>query len=87
LGELMLENVLDNSGFRFGIDYKREVNFTTEEGRQRSHAIIYLPHKQHLIIDTKTSLMSYTQCVNADNDLERGQALAAYTKAVSDQER
>jgi DNA recombination protein RmuC len=87
LGELMLENVLDNSGLRLGIDYKREVNFTTEEGRQRSHAIIYLPHKQHLIIDTKTSLMSYTQCVNADNDLERGQALAAYTKAVSDQER
>lgn len=31
--------------------------------------------------------MSYTQCVNADNDLERGQALAAYTKAVNDRER
>lgn len=24
----MLENVLDNSGLRFGIDYKREVSFT-----------------------------------------------------------
>lgn len=83
-GELMLENVLDNSGLRLGIDYKREVSFTTEEGRQRPDAIIYLPHKQHLIIDAKTSLMSYTQYVNADNDLERGQALAAHTKAVSD---
>lgn len=83
-GELMLENVLDNSGLRLGIDYKREVSFTTEEGRQRPDAIVYLPQKQHLIIDAKTSLMSYTQYVNADNDLERGQALAAHTKAVSD---
>ncbi|WP_202970124.1 DNA recombination protein RmuC [Pseudomonas silesiensis] len=83
-GELMLENVLDNSGLRLDIDYKREVSFTTEEGRQRPDAIVYLPQKQHLIIDAKTSLVSYTQYVNADNDLERGQALAAHTKAVSD---
>ncbi|PLU85340.1 MULTISPECIES: DNA recombination protein RmuC [Pseudomonas] len=83
-GELMLENVLDNSGLRLGIDYKREVSFTTEEGRQRPDAIVYLPQKQHLIIDAKTSLMSYTQYVNADNDLERVQALEAHTKAVSD---
>ena len=83
-GELMLENVLDNSGLRLDIDYKREVSFTTEVGRQRPDAIVYLPQKQHLIIDAKTSLMSYTQYVNADNDLERGQALAAHTKAVSD---
>tara|TARA_R110001583_G_scaffold85875_1_gene224969 strand:- start:11283 stop:13298 length:2016 start_codon:yes stop_codon:yes gene_type:complete len=83
-GELMLENVLDNSGLRLGTDYKREVSFTTEEGRQRPDAIVYLPHNQHLIIDAKTSLSAYTQYVNADNDLVRDQALAAHAKAVSD---
>lgn len=83
-GELMLENVLDNAGLRLGIDYKREVSFTTEEGRQRPDAIVYLPHKQHLVIDAKTSLVAYTQYVNADNELERGQALAAHARAVSD---
>ncbi len=83
-GELMLENVLDNSGLRLGTDYKREVSFTTEEGRQRPDAIIYLPHDKHMIIDAKTSLAAYTQYVNADNDLEREEAIAAHTQAVSD---
>ncbi|MFT6916313.1 MAG: DNA recombination protein RmuC [Motiliproteus sp.] len=83
-GELMLENVLDSSGLRLGTDYKREVSFTTEEGRQRPDAIVYLPQKQHLIIDAKTSLAAYTRYVNADNDLVRDQALADHARAVSD---
>ncbi len=83
-GELMLENVLDNSGLRIGVDYKREVSFTTEEGRQRPDAIVYLPQNKHLIIDAKTSLVAYTEYVNADNDALRAQAIAAHAQAVSD---
>ncbi len=83
-GELMLENVLDNSGLRLGTDYKREVSFATEEGRKRPDVVVYLPHQQHLVIDAKTSLIAYTNYVNADNNAEREQALAAHTSAVSD---
>ncbi|MEZ0175392.1 MAG: DNA recombination protein RmuC [Candidatus Reddybacter sp.] len=83
-GELMLENVLDNSGLRLGTDYKREVSFTTEDGRQRPDAIVYLPQGQHMIIDAKTSLAAYTRFVNADDDLARDQALADHAKAVGD---
>ncbi|NOY14083.1 MAG: DNA recombination protein RmuC [Deltaproteobacteria bacterium] len=83
-GELMLENVLDSSGLRPGTDYKREVSFTTEEGRQRPDAIVYLPQNQHLVIDAKTSLAAYTRYVNAENDLDREQALAAHARAVGD---
>jgi DNA recombination protein RmuC len=83
-GELMLENVLDNSGLRLGIDYRREVSFNTEEGRQRPDAIVYLPQNKHLIIDAKTSLLAYTEYVNADTDLVRNQAIAAHARAVGD---
>lgn len=83
-GELMLENVLDNSGLRADIDYKREVSFTTADGRRRPDAIIYLPQQKHMVIDAKTSLAAYTRFVNADNELERSQALAEHTQAVSD---
>lgn len=83
-GELMLENVLDNSGLRLGIDYQREVSFNTEEGRQRPDAIVYLPQNKHMIIDAKTSLVAYTDYINAEDDLVRAQALAAHTAAVSD---
>jgi len=84
-GELILEKVLDNSGLRSGVDYQREVSIKNEEGKtQRPDAIVYLPQKKHLIIDAKTSLVNYTRYVNAENDLERANALAEHSKAVSD---
>lgn len=83
-GELMLENVLDNSGLRLGTDYKREVSFNTEEGRQRPDAIVYLPQNKHLIIDAKTSLVAYTDYINAEDDLIRAKALSAHASAVGD---
>lgn len=83
-GELMLENVLDGSGLRLGKDYKREVSFTTEEGRRRPDAIVYLPQGKHLVIDAKTSLAAYTRYVNGEEESERSQALAEHCRAVSD---
>lgn len=83
-GELMLENVLDNAGLRAGIDYRREVSFNGEEGRQRPDVIVYLPGDKHLIIDAKTSLAAYTRYVNADTEAERRQALREHAKAVAD---
>ncbi|OBT12136.1 DNA polymerase V [Vibrio sp. UCD-FRSSP16_10] len=83
-GELMLENVLDNSGLRLGIDYKREVSIESEEGRFRPDAIVYLPQKKHLVIDAKTSLNAYTRYVNAEDAVERERALREHTHAVSD---
>ncbi len=83
-GELMLENVLDNAGLRAGIDYRREVSFNGEDGRQRPDAIVYLPGDKHLIIDAKTSLAAYTRYVNAEQDSERQQALREHARAVAD---
>ncbi|KDE40744.1 DNA recombination protein RmuC [Nitrincola lacisaponensis] len=81
-GELVLENVLDRSGLQLGKDYKREVSFTTEEGRQRPDAVVYLPQGKHLIIDAKVSLNAYTRFVNAEAELERSQALKEHVQAV-----
>lgn len=83
-GELVLENVLDRSGLQLGHDYKREVSFTTEEGRQRPDVIVYLPQNKHLIIDAKVSLNAYTRYINASDDIDRNQALKQHVAAVSD---
>ncbi|MNO92434.1 DNA recombination protein RmuC [compost metagenome] len=82
-GELVLENVLDRSGLELGKDYLREVSITTEEGRQRPDAVVYLPQARHLIIDAKVSLNAYTRYVNAEDDLERKQALKEHVQAVA----
>ncbi len=81
-GELVLENVLDRSGLQLGKDYQREVSITTEEGRQRPDAVVYLPQGRHLIIDAKVSLNAYTRYVNAEDELERTQALKEHVQAV-----
>ena len=83
-GELVLENVLTRSGLQDGSDYRREVSFNTESGRQRPDVIVYLPQQKHLIIDAKVSLNAYTRYVNADDELERKQALKEHVKAVAD---
>lgn len=83
-GELILENVLDSSGLRRDIDYRREVSFNTEDGRARPDVVVYLPQKKHLVIDAKTSLAAYTRYVNAEDEAGRQQALAEHARAVSD---
>jgi len=83
-GELVLENVLDRSGLQLGKDYKREVSFTTEEGKKRPDAVVYLPQDKHLIIDAKVSLNAYTRFINSNNDNERELALSEHVKAMGD---
>lgn len=83
-GELVLENVLARSGLQLGKDYRREVSFTSDEGKQRPDVIIYLPEDKHLIVDAKVSLNAYTRYVNAEDELERKQALKEHVKAVAD---
>jgi DNA recombination protein RmuC len=82
-GELLLGNVLDRSGLREGTDFKREVNFNTEEGKKRPDVVVYLPQSKHLVIDAKVSLNAYTRYVNAEDDLTRKQALQEHVEAVA----
>lgn len=82
-GELVLGNVLDRSGLREGKDFKREVSFNTEDGRKRPDVVIYLPQAKHLVIDAKVSLNAYTRYVNAEDDLDRQQALQEHVNAVA----
>lgn len=82
-GELVLENVLDRSGLQLGKDYQREVSFTTEEGKFRPDAVVYLPQNKHLVIDAKVSLNAYTRYVNAESESERVTALKEHIQAVA----
>ena len=82
-GELILENVLERAGLQLGVDFAREVSFTTSEGRKRPDAIVYLPQNKHLIIDAKVSLNAYLRYVNAEDEGLRTQALREHVSAFS----
>ncbi|MCL7744262.1 DNA recombination protein RmuC [Guyparkeria hydrothermalis] len=83
-GELILENALDRSGLRKGIDYEREVSVNTENGRSRPDAVVYLPDNRHLIIDAKVSLNAYTDYVNAEEEGVRAARLKEHVQSISD---
>ena len=83
-GELVLENVLARSGLQLGRDYRREVSFNTDDGKRRPDVIVYLPQQKHLIVDAKVSLNAYTRYVNAEDELERKQALKEHVQAIAD---
>lgn len=82
-GELVLENVLDRAGLQQGKDYDREVSFTTDDGKFRPDAIVYLPQNKHLVIDAKVSLNAYSRYVNAEQEGERLLALKEHVQAIS----
>ena len=83
-GELILERILDGAGLRRDFDYKREVSFNTEEGKKRPDVVVYLPKNKHIVIDSKTSLVSYTQYVNTENEQNQQAAIKAHVRAVGD---
>ncbi len=76
--------MLARSGLQLGRDYRREVSFTTDDGKRRPDVIVYLPQKKHLIVDAKVSLNAYTRYVNAEDELERKQALKEHVQAIAD---
>ena len=82
-GELILENVLDRSGLQAGKDYKRELSYSTEDGKRRPDVVVFLPENKHLIIDAKVSLNAYVRFVNAENDTDRNVALKEHIVAIS----
>src|SRR5690606_40108795 len=87
-GELILENVLERSGLRAGVDLRREVSLRSSEGqRHRPDVLVYLPQGKHLISDSKVSLNVYTPYIKTEKQGERQLAFAEPIDAFDRRER
>ncbi len=67
-GELMLDNILESSGLREGMEYEKQYTTTNDES-QRIYPdfVVKLPEHKHLIIDSKVSLVAYERFVNTED--------------------
>ena len=71
-GEMILENLLTNSGLIEGQEYSREKSFDTDDGKRlRPDVIINLPDNKHVIIDSKVTLLDYERSLNATSAEEK----------------
>lgn len=75
-GELVLERVLEKSGLEKDREYEVQQSFTTEEGKRvLPDVVIHLPDQKKMIIDSKVSLTAYERYINAEDDVEKDNAL------------
>jgi DNA recombination protein RmuC len=80
-GEMILESILERSGLREGLEYETQAHRTGDTGeRLRPDVVVNIPGGKTLVIDSKVSLVAYTEAVNAETD---GVSLAARKRHVA----
>ncbi len=82
-GEHMLEQILESSGLRKDHEFSTQESFTDEDGsRLQPDVLINLPDDKHIIIDSKVTLNSWMDYVNADTEELRTSHMKAFTGAI-----
>lgn len=85
-GEMVLKNILENSGLENGPDgYELQNAQTDEEGGIRPDAVIHCPGNRDIIIDSKVVITDYLRMLEADSETERQELLRNHVRAVEKQ--
>lgn len=83
-GEIVLENILEQSGLRSGVEYELQATLKSQEGKSyRPDVIIHMPQERDIIIDSKVSLVAYERFINADEADEKKRALKEHIASIS----
>ena len=83
-GEIVLENILEQSGLREGKEYSLQTSLRSQEGKTyRPDVIIHMPQKRDIIVDSKVSLSAYERFVNAGDESTRERALKEHIQSIS----
>jgi len=84
-GEMVLENVLEKSGLRKGYEYNQEVSLRDDDNQLfRPDVIVNLPEGRHIIIDAKTSLISYNEYIASEDEQTKQIHLKNHIKSIKE---
>ncbi len=82
-GEMVLATLLEKSGLREGEEYHTQRTHQGEEGRRlRPDVIVNLPGGDHVVLDSKVSLVAFQAHINAETEEERALALRRHVESV-----
>lgn len=82
-GEMVLESLLEKSGLWEGEEYERQTSHSTDDGqRLRTDVLVHLPGGQHVIIDSKVSMVAFEALVNGELEEERATSRALHLASM-----
>lgn len=83
-GEIVLENILEQSGLRKDVEYELQATFKSDAGKTyRPDVVIHMPQERDIIIDSKVSLVAYERFVNSDEEETKSKALKEHIRSIS----
>lgn len=92
-GEIILENLLSQSGLINKKDDDEKGNFITQTGfrdiithenNSRPDAVVFLPDNKHIVIDSKCPLNNFLEYVNSKEEGQKEKHLEKFFNSVSD---
>ncbi len=85
-GEQVLERIFDISGLTKGVHYTtQDVSYNEDEDIIRPDFVVSLPEGNKIIVDSKVSLNSYVEYINAENTENAEKHLKAHVNAINTQ--
>ncbi len=75
-GEFVLERLLEVSGLRKGVEFTTQSGYRNDDNQLlKPDVVVHLPDKRNVIIDAKTSLLSWRHYLNAEGEENQRQAV------------
>ena len=83
MGEVILENILQDCGMTKNRDYKTQFTDKNEEGQQlRPDVVIFLPENRNIIIDSKVPMSDWYEFQNSKNNNEKEIHIKSFISSV-----
>ena len=83
MGEVILENILQDCGMTKNRDYQSQYTDQDEEGQTfRPDIVVFLPEKRNLIIDSKVPMRDWYDFQNTENNQNKDRQLKNFILAI-----
>ena len=83
MGEVILENILEECGMTKGRDYETQYYGVDNDGnRFRPDVLIFLPQNRNIIIDSKVSIKDWYDYQNSNDELIKNKSMVKFVNSI-----
>ena len=83
MGEVILENILEDCGMTKNRDYKTQFTGKNEEGSNfRPDVVVFLPENRNIIIDSKVPMKDWYEFQNTDEKSKRDESIKNFINSI-----